>query len=128
TRTGAGASKPPCSRSSAVEGTGRARAAGRPPDAGVDTAVASRRSGPGARGGGAHRLRAGDGLLRLRGAGLVVVPQCGLLLRAAAALAGAGRRAALGSGPHRLSPAAAARLAAGRRDPYPHGARAAATF
>src|SRR5256884_5984017 len=128
TRIGAGASKPPCSRSSVVEGAGRAGAAGRPPDAGVDTLVASRRSGAGARRWGADRLRAGDGLLRVGGAGVVVVPQRGLLLRAAAPLAGARGRPPLGGGPHRLSPAAGARVAAGGRDPGSPGAPAACTL
>ena len=59
---------------------------------------------------------------------MVVVPQRGLLLRAAAPLAGARGRPPLGGGPHRLSPAAGARVAAGGRDPGSHGARAAATL
>src|SRR5207249_12114523 len=108
----AAASRRRCSPSWVSEGASHAREAHGAPGAGRQPRMAARRPCPDACGGHADRVRARHGVLRLRGAGLAVVSQRGLLLRASAALAVAGGHSAVRRRTHRLPSAATTRLAA----------------
>src|SRR5438094_930623 len=97
-RTAAAASRRRCAPSWVSESQSHPRDAGRTAGGGRQFGLAARRPRPAAGGRNPGRVWARDGLFRLRGAGLAVVSQRGLLFRAPTALADAGCHLAVAGG------------------------------